>query len=85
MLVYILTTVVPLLRDHPLVPGNCGLTRGVDFHQGDNIMQSYTLAYLEVVLKARWSLIRVVSQEGDYCIWSYKCQFIYSLSDKCLS
>ena len=25
-----------------------------------------------VVLNVRWSLIRVVSQEGDYCIYIYK-------------
>jgi len=36
------------------------------FHQGENIMQSFFL--LEVVLNMRWSLIKVVSPEGDYRI-----------------
>ena len=38
-----INTVASLLRDQPLVPGNCDLTRGVVFHQGDNIMQNRTL------------------------------------------
>ena len=33
-------TVVPLLRDHAIVPVKCGLSRGVVFDQGDNTMLS---------------------------------------------
>jgi len=52
-----------LERDHPLVPGN-----EIIFHLGDHIMQSFKLfVYLDVVLKMRWSLNRVVPQEGNEC------------------
>ena len=36
--------------------------------QGDTIINSKPLAYLDVVINMRWSLIRVVSQKGDYTI-----------------
>ena len=47
-----------------MVPGNSGLSR---FIRGTIQCKFKLLAFSEVVLSIRWSLISVAYPEGDYC------------------
>ena len=62
------STVVPLLRDHPVVPTDVVFEEGWSFIRGRKQCKPKHVSSGIVVLNVRWSLIRVVSQEGDYCI-----------------
>ena len=66
-------TVVPLLRDHPVVHTKVVFEEGWSFIRGRKQCKPKHVSAGIVVLNVRWSLIRVVSQEGDYCI---KTEFI---------
>ena len=61
-------TVVPLLRDHPVVHTDVVFEEGWSFIRGRKQCKPKHVSSGIVVLNVRWSLIRVVSQEGDYCI-----------------
>ena len=65
---YLNNTVVPLLRDHPVVHTKVVFEEGWFFIRGRKQCKPKHVSSGIVVLKVRWSLIRVVSQEGDYCI-----------------
>ena len=65
----ILGTVVPLLRDHPVVHTKVVFEEGWSFIRGRKQCKPKHVSSGIVVLNVRWSLIRVVSQEGDYCIF----------------
>ena len=60
-------TVVPLLRDHPVVHTKVVFEEGWSFIRGRKQCKPKQVSSGIVVLNARWSLIRGVSQEGDYC------------------
>ena len=60
-------TVVPLLRDHPVVHTKVVFEEGWSFIRGRKQCKPKHVSSGIVVLNERWSLIRVVSQEGDYC------------------
>ena len=60
------TTVVPLLRDHPVVHTKVVFEKGWSFIRGRKQCKPKHVSSGIVVLNVRWSLIRVVSQEGDY-------------------
>ena len=61
------TTVVPLLRDHPVGHTDVVFEEGRSFIRGRKQCKPKHVSSGIVVLNVRWSLIRVVSQEGDYC------------------
>ena len=60
-------TVVPLLRDHPVGHTDVVFEEGRSFIRGRKQCKPKHVSSGIVVLNVRWSLIRVVSQEGDYC------------------
>ena len=62
------STVVPLLRDHPVVHTKVVFEEGWSFIRGRKQCKPKHVSSGIVVLNVRWSLIRVVSQEGDYCM-----------------
>ena len=65
---YILhSIVVPLLRDHPVVHTDVVFEEGWSFIRGRKQCKPKHVTSGIVVLNVRWSLIRVVSQVGDYC------------------
>ena len=60
-------TVVPLLRDHPVVHTDVVFEEGWSFIRGRKQCKPKHVSSGIVVLNVRLSLIRGVSQEGDYC------------------
>ena len=60
-------TVVPLLRDHPVVHTKVVFEEGWSFIRGRKQCKPMHVSSGIVVLNVRWSLIRGVSQEGNYC------------------
>ena len=68
LLLIINYTVVPLLRDHPVVHTKVVFEEGWSFIRGRKQCKPKHVSSGIVVLNVRWSLIRGVSQEGDYCI-----------------
>ena len=69
-------TVVPLLRDHPVVHTDVVFEEGWSFIRGRKLCKPKHVSSGIVVLNVRWFFIRVVSQEGDYCT-SIKNYFFY--------
>jgi len=69
-------SVVAFLKDHPLIPGNCGLKRETVFRQ--NFKNKFAV-YQDMVLKIRWSLVSLVSQTlylplHRKRVWSSPCK-----------
>ena len=58
-------SVVPLLRDHPVVHTKVVFKEGWSFIRGRKQCKPKHVSSGILVLNVRWYLIRVVSQEGD--------------------